>query len=84
VRAGDGIGGLISGFNCISTAGSPTANNCGAGGSTSGNKELMIGHANLYWSPVTWVDLGIEYVWGYRVTVGNLKRDENGINARMK
>jgi hypothetical protein len=75
---------LIGGQNCILTGGSNANNNCGAGGLASGNKELMIAHANLYWSPVTWVDLGIEYVWGYRVTVGNLKGDENGINARMK
>jgi hypothetical protein len=78
---------LISGNNCITTGGVgplAAANNCGAGGSASGNKELMIGHANLYWSPVTWVDIGIEYAWGHRVTIGNLKGDENSINGRMK
>jgi hypothetical protein len=77
---------LISGNNCITTGGvGPLAatNNCGAGGSTSINKQVYVGYANMIWSPVTFIDLGLEYVYSHRVTVGNLKGDANSINARM-
>jgi hypothetical protein len=75
---------LISGNNCILTGGSVANNNCGAGGSASVNKQIDIGYANLIWAPVSFVDLGLEYVWSHRVTVGNLKGDSSSINARMK
>jgi hypothetical protein len=75
---------LISGQNCILTAGSNANNNCGAGGAASVNKEIDIGYANLIWSPMTFIDLGLEYVYSHRQTVGNLKGDANSINARMK
>jgi len=75
---------LISGNNCISTGGSFALNNCAAGGSTSVNKQLFIGFANLIWAPVSFVDLGVEYVYVHRVTVGNLKGDSSSINGRMK
>jgi hypothetical protein len=78
---------LISGNNCITTGGVgplAAANNCGAGGSTSVNKEVDIGYANLIWEPVSFLNLGLEYVWSHRVTTGNLKGDANSINARMK
>jgi hypothetical protein len=37
------------------------------------NKELTLTHANLMWSPIAFVDLGIEYAWGHRETVANAK-----------
>ena len=40
-----------------------------ASGRNSNNKELNLAHANLVWSPVAFVDLGIEGAWGHRVTV---------------
>ena len=37
------------------------------------NKLLGNAHANLFWSPVAFVDFGLEYAWGHRVTVTNVK-----------
>ena len=42
---------------------------------TSNNKELNLAHLNLIWSPVAFVDLGLEYAWGHRVTVANNRGD---------
>ncbi|HEY1795000.1 MAG TPA: DcaP family trimeric outer membrane transporter, partial [Stellaceae bacterium] len=35
-------------------------------GITSANKELQTAHANLIWNPVSFVTIGIEYMWGQR------------------
>ena len=47
----------------------------GAGGAAATNKELALAHVNLFWSPLSDVDLAIEGSWGHRVTVNNLKGD---------
>src|SRR4029077_10363959 len=44
-----------------------------ASGRAAINKELNLAHANLIWSPVAFVDLGVEGAWGHRVTVSNLR-----------
>jgi hypothetical protein len=57
------------------------------GGSTNAaasNKELSLAHANLIWSPVAFVDLGIEGAWGHRVVVSNLKGDAWTLQTSMK
>ena len=36
---------------------------------TTNNKLLGMAHANLFWSPVAFVDFGVEYSYGHRVTV---------------
>ena len=41
------------------------------------NKEGVTAHANLIWSPVPFINTGIEYVYGHRVTTFNAKGDEN-------
>jgi len=77
---------LVTGNNCITTGGGTTLdarNNCGALGGATNNKEVAIGYANMIWSPVTFIDLGLEYVYSHRVTTGNIKGDANSINARM-
>src|SRR5206468_12547012 len=38
----------------------------GANGLGQANKELSLVHLNLIWSPVAFVDLGIEGAWGHR------------------
>ncbi len=54
-----------------------------AGGSTGGagvsgiNKELVDVHLNLIWSPVPFINTGIEYLYGHRQTIFNQKGDEN-------
>ena len=74
---------LISGQNCILTGGSAANNNCAAGGSASVNKILYLGNVNLIWSPVSFVDLGIEYTHGYRQTVGNLHGNADVFSAAL-
>jgi Porin subfamily len=39
------------------------------------NKELMISHINIFWTPVNFVDLALEGGWGRRQTVNNFKGD---------
>jgi hypothetical protein len=47
------------------------------GPNTTNNKSLFSSHANLFWSPVAFVDFGLEYMYGHRVTVANFKGDSN-------
>jgi hypothetical protein len=35
------------------------------------NKELISAHLNLIWNPVSFVDIGLEYVWGQRTVLNN-------------
>jgi len=48
------------------------------------NKELNLAHANLIWSPVAFVDLGLEGAWGHRVTVANVRGDAWTLQTSMK
>ncbi len=36
------------------------------------NKELLTAHVNLIWSPVAFIDTGVEYMWGRRQVVAGL------------
>jgi hypothetical protein len=47
------------------------------GPNTSLNKELITGHANLIWNPVSSVDIGVEYTWGQRTAVTNMHGTQN-------
>ena len=49
-----------------------------------GNKLLTMTHANLVWSPVAFVDLGVEYMWGHRVTTANFKGDAYALQGSMR
>jgi hypothetical protein len=53
------------------------ANLIGAAQAGAQNKELYTAHANLIWNPVSFIDVGIEYLWGHRIVVNNQKGDEN-------
>jgi hypothetical protein len=55
-----------------------------ASGRAAINKELSIAHANLIWSPVAFVDLGVEGAWGHRVVVSNLKGDAWTLQTSLK
>jgi hypothetical protein len=55
-----------------------------ASGRAAVNKELSVAHANLIWSPVAFVDVGVEGAWGHRVTVSNLKGDAWTLQTSMK
>jgi hypothetical protein len=54
------------------------------GQGTTNNKLLGMAHANLFWSPVAFVDFGIEYAWGHRVTVANFKGDSNTLLGEFR
>jgi hypothetical protein len=48
------------------------------------NKELTLTHANLMWSPIAFVDLGIEYAWGHRETVANAKGNAYTLQSSLR
>ena len=54
------------------------------GPGTANNKQLSIAHANLFWSPVAFVDFGVEYGWGHRITVANFKGDAYTLQGEMR
>src|SRR5712672_4807404 len=56
----------------------------GAAGRAAVNKELSLAHANLIWSPVAFVDVGVEGAWGHRVVVSNLKGDAWTLSSSLK
>jgi hypothetical protein len=45
----------------------------GASQSVNQNKQLQNAHANIIWSPVAFIDAGLEYTWGQRQTVANIR-----------
>jgi hypothetical protein len=72
-----GINKIDINANVINNIGiSGTATAYGAGQAAADNKELVAAHANLIWNPVSFVDIGVEYIFGYRQVV-------NGSNATM-
>ena len=50
---------------------------------TSLNKELYTAHVNLIWNPVSFVDIGLEYVWGQRTATTNAHAQENVLISKM-
>jgi hypothetical protein len=54
------------------------------GATTSLNKELMTIHGNLIWNPVSFVDIGLEYMWGQRTAVTNQHATENALIQEFK
>jgi Porin subfamily/DcaP outer membrane protein len=54
------------------------------GACTSCNKALSASRVNLIWSPVAFVDMGVEYGWGHRVTTQNFKGDAYELIGSMR
>ena len=52
--------------------------------SLSANKQLITAHANLIWSPVGFIDTGVEYVYGRRKVVANLDGREQAVLANFR
>ena len=48
------------------------------------NKELVMSHINLLWSPVAFVTTGIEYAWGHRVVTTNAKGDSHVMQGMLR
>ncbi len=55
-----------------------------ASGRAAVNKELSLTHINLIWSPVAFVDLGVEGAWGHRQVVSNLRGDCYTVQSTLK
>jgi hypothetical protein len=55
-----------------------------ASGRAALNKELSLTHLNLIWSPVAFVDVGIEGAWGHRQVVSNTRGDAYTVQTSMK
>jgi ABC-type branched-subunit amino acid transport system ATPase component len=43
----------------------------------------MSAHANLIWNPVSFVDVGIEYMWGQRTVLNNMTATENVLISKF-
>jgi Porin subfamily len=68
-NVGNSAGGFVcSAFSAAALSGSGT---CGL------NKELITAAVNVIWNPVPFAEVGLEYMWGHRLVVSNLKGDEN-------
>ena len=52
--------------------------------SIASNKQLQTAHANLIWSPVAFIDAGVEYLWGQRQTVANIKGQEQTLIGKVR
>jgi hypothetical protein len=48
------------------------------------NKEIISAHANLIWNPVSFVDVGIEYMWGQRTVLNNQHATMNTLISEFK
>jgi Porin subfamily/DcaP outer membrane protein len=73
------IGNTAAGFVCQGQAAQLAGTgNCGL------NKELIATEVNLIWNPVPFADIGVEYFWGHRQVLSNLKGDVNGLISRFR
>jgi hypothetical protein len=48
------------------------------------NKRLVNAIGNLFYNPLPFVDIGLEYMYGHRITVANQKGDENVVESRFR
>src|SRR5439155_18682777 len=48
------------------------------------SKELIATEVNLIWNPVPFANLAIEYFWGHRLVLSNLKGDVSGVISRFQ
>jgi hypothetical protein len=51
---------------------------------TEANKQLQTAHVNLIWSPVAFIDTGIEYMWGQREVVANIRGTEQVLIGKFR
>jgi len=55
-----------------------------ASGRSVNQKDLSMMHLNLIWSPVAFVDFGIEGAWGRRITVANTSGNAYTLQSSLK
>ena len=54
------------------------------GQNNASNKEIQSVHVNLIWSPVAFVDMGVEYMHAKRKVVSNITGESNSLQAVMR
>lgn len=52
--------------------------------STVANRRVITAHVNLIWSPVAFIDTGIEYMWGQRQVVANIYGTEQALIGKFR
>jgi Porin subfamily len=72
----------INGLNGVVCARSNPGRLSGAAGCGL-NEEVTNAVANVVWSPVSFVDVGVEYMWGHRFTTGGQRGDEHVIGSKF-
>jgi hypothetical protein len=48
------------------------------------NKTLTTAHINLIWSPVPWIDTGIEYLWTQRTVLANIRGRQQALVGKFR
>jgi hypothetical protein len=48
------------------------------------NQQLQTVHFNLIWSPVAFIDTGVEYMWGQRRAVANINGQEQALIGKVR
>jgi hypothetical protein len=48
------------------------------------NKQLITAHANIIWSPVAFIDTGVEYTYGHRQTIWRQSASENVVDFAFR
>jgi len=56
----------------------------GASQSVNQNQRLQTGHVNLIWSPVAFIDAGVEFMWGQRYTVAKLYANQEVVIGKFR
>ena len=62
----------------------PSASRASSSGGCGLNEDLVMGKVNLIWAPVSFVDIGLEYTFGYRKVLGGESGSEHVIANRMR
>ena len=52
--------------------------------STVANRQLQTVHFNLIWSPVAFIDTGVEYFWGQRKVVANIYGQDQALIGKVR
>ncbi len=76
---------LLRGAVCTQSqsAAAKATRNAGTAG-CSLNKELINPTVNVFWNPVPFVDVALEYMYGHRMTVGNARGDEHVLEGLFR
>jgi hypothetical protein len=61
-----------------------STNLVGPSASMTVNKQLQTVHVNLIWSPVAFVDTGVEYIWGQREVLANIYGTQQALIGKFR